>query len=242
MCNRYVYKHSGNELKAYFEIKGKREDLADLFEPRYNIAPTNDVLGVRLGNTGAREFCRLAWDLVPAWAKDAKAGPRPLNARSETAASKPTFREALRRRRCLMPASGFYEWQRDGLTRPQPYYFAGADGRPLAFGALWEHWEKPDGSSLETCCMLTTMANALMGKIHDRMPVLFHPKDFDRWLCPGNQDPSELTELFTPPPESYLTCFPVSKRVNSVKEQGADLIQPVVNGKTETGKGHDEFF
>jgi len=186
------------------------------FTPRFNIAPSQPVPVVRLvpGQTEPRrELVWLRWGLIPGWAQDAAIGNRMINARAESVAQKPAFRAALRRRRCLLAADGFYEWQRTG-RRKQPHFIRMRDDRPLAFAGLWESWEGPD-QVVESCTILTTDANELMRPIHDRMPVILAPAAYEPWLDPTVQEPQQLAPLLVPYPSEPMTAYPVSTLVNS---------------------------
>ena len=185
--------------------------------PRFNIAPTQPVPVVRMTPQQAepqRQFVFLYWGLVPSWADDPSVGNRMINARAETAADKPSFRTALRRRRCLIVADGFYEWQRLGQRR-QPMFIHMRDDRPLAFAGLWDSWEGADHSALESCTILTTEANDLVRPIHDRMPVILAPADYARWLDPAVQTPEPILPLLRPYPSEPMEAYAVSTRVNS---------------------------
>jgi putative SOS response-associated peptidase YedK len=219
--------------------------LATLFDfedgpelpPRYNIAPTQPVAAVRLatppsppceggaGGVPARELALLRWGLIPAWADDLKIGYRLINARSETAATKPAFRSAFRQRRCLIPADGFYEWQKLGKEK-QPFYIHRRDGQPLAFAGLWEHWHGAEQDRIESCTILTTTANDLLQSLHDRMPVVLSPKDYARWLDPKTPK-DDLEQLLKPAPLEVLTSYPVSRWVNDVKHDDAKCVEAV---------------
>ncbi len=216
-------------------------DIAQLFElaaeprlvPRYNIAPTQPVGIVRVQtNTTQREWAIVQWGLVPSWSKDPSIGSRMINARAETVADKPSFRAAFRRRRCLVPADGFYEWQRSGSSK-QPYYIAMQDGAPFAFAGLWEYWEGADGSALESCTLLTTEPNELMVSIHSRMPVIIARQDYDDWMSSGSEDETRdlslLRHLLRPYPAREMKAYPVTKYVNSPRNEGVDCIQPVLS-------------
>lgn len=187
------------------------------FNPRFNIAPTQPAPVVRMNPRQAepqRQFVGLHWGLVPSWAGDRTIGNRMINARAETAADKPAFRAALRRRRCLVVADGFYEWQRVGKLR-RPMFIHMRDDRPFAFAGLWESWEGADHSALESCTILTTAANDLVRPVHDRMPVIVAPEDYGRWLDPLVQTPEPVLPLLRPYPSEAMEAYPVSARVNS---------------------------
>jgi len=198
------------------------------FTPRFNIAPSQPVPVVRLvpGQTEPRrELVWLRWGLIPGWAQDAAIGNRMINARAESVAQKPAFRAALRRRRCLLAADGFYEWQRTG-RRKQPHFIRMRDDRPLAFAGLWESWEGPD-QVVESCTILTTDANELMRPIHDRMPVILAPAAYEPWLDPTVQEPQQLAPLLVPYPSEPMTAYPVSTLVNSPTNEDPRCIEPV---------------
>jgi putative SOS response-associated peptidase YedK len=196
------------------------------WRPRYNIAPGQNVVAARVRDgEGSREPALLRWGLVPSWAKDPKIGNRLINARSETAAEKPSFRTAFSRRRCLVPADGFYEWQRSGKTK-QPFCIRLVDDRPFAFAGLWEHWQDPAGIELESCTLLTTTANDLLAPIHDRMPVILRPADYQRWLDPVLQKVDPLLPLMAPFPASEMRAYPVSDSVNSSTHDDPRCMEP----------------
>jgi putative SOS response-associated peptidase YedK len=206
MCARLFLPVSAEELAEFLEIAGLPE-----LEPRYNIAPGQDLLAVRSGPGGGRRASFLRWGLVPSFAQDPKIGHRLINARSETAGTRGVFRESLRMRRCLVPAAGFYEWKSVGSAK-QPYAVKPRAGL-LAIGGLWDAWER-DGRRLETCTLLTTTPNELIAPIHDRMPVLLDRERFAEWLDPRQQDPRGLAALMQPYPAERLLAHPVSTRVN----------------------------
>jgi putative SOS response-associated peptidase YedK len=220
MCGRFTLAASPRALQELFPLF----DLADL-EPRYNVAPTQPVLAVRAGADGQPELARLRWGLVPGWADDPSIGNRLINARAETAAEKPAFRTAFRRRRCLVLADGFYEWQKlDG--RKQPYYFRMRQGEPFAFAGLWERWEK-GGEPLETCTLLTTDANEVVRPVHDRMPVILPRTAFGEWLDGSVQAVPELQAILRPYPGAEMVGYPISARVNNPRNEGAMCVAPL---------------
>jgi putative SOS response-associated peptidase YedK len=208
-----------------------------LFEPRYNIAPTQEILAIRVEpNSGKREAAWLRWGLVPSWTKDLQAGPPMINARGETIAEKPSFRTAARRRRCLIPADGFYEWQKaadsTGLkgSRKQPYYIHYRDNRPFAFAGLWESWTAKDTAAgdtlnIESGAIVTTSASNALESLHDRMPVILDPNDYALWLDPSVQDPAALQHLIAPNDDEAIIAEPVSTRVNRVANDDARCVQ-----------------
>jgi putative SOS response-associated peptidase YedK len=203
--------------------------VADLFglacpvkvAPRYNIAPSQPIAVVRRGEHGL-ELNPLRWGFIPSWAKDGKFAP--INARSETASDKPTFRHAMRKRRCLIPADGFYEWMRQGKAK-QPFCFRLDDDKAFAFAGLWERWEGPSGP-VETCCILTTAANELVRPAHDRMPVMLERSCFEQWLDPAEQDAEALTWMLRPYRAEAMRAYPVSPLVNSPKNDDAPCLEP----------------
>jgi putative SOS response-associated peptidase YedK len=214
MCGRYRMTRA-DKLAQQFEIL---EDELDVeLAPRYNVAPGQMIAAVRQDREKpVRHLSNFKWGLVPGWAKDPNIGYKMLNARSETIADKPAYREAFKSRRCLVPADGFYEWKTEGKAK-QPFHFGMKDDGIFAFAGIWERWKDPKGSMLETCSILTTSPNALMEGIHDRMPVIVRPDDYDLWLDPGYKNTEGLAELLKPYDASLMKRYPVSTRVNSVK-------------------------
>jgi putative SOS response-associated peptidase YedK len=219
MCGRYTLRTPAERLKSEFRLR----ELPPV-EARYNISPTQDILAVRQV-TGEREAALLKWGLIPSWAKDDSMSARLINARSETVAEKPAFREAFRRNRCVIPADGAYEWKRGGGGRKQPFYFRMRDGRPFGFAGLWDRWSGQDGEVIESCTILTTEANEIFLEAHERMPVILPPETYDVWLDEGVRDVELLKGLLRPYPSSEMTAYPVSARVNSPQNQGAELIE-----------------
>ncbi len=195
------------------------------FAPSYNAAPQSVQPVVRLSrDTGNREFALLHWGLVPFWAKDAKIGYSTINARAEEAASKPAFREALKKRRCLVPSDAFYEWQRLDAKTKQPFAIALKSGEPYSFAGLWESWQQKDGAPLDTFTILTTDPNLLMEPIHNRMPVILEPKDYDRWLDPGDATRPPV-DLLRPYPAERMSAWTVSERVGNVRNNDPELLE-----------------
>lgn len=193
------------------------------FPPRYNIAPTQPIAIVRLVD-GKRQFALVRWGFIPSWVKDPKAVSLMFNARSETAAEKPAYRNAMKRRRCLVPADGFYEWKRDG-ERKRPHFIRRKDAKPLAFAGLWENWTGPNGEELETAAIVTTAANDTLKPLHDRMPVVVPPDAFDLWLNP-DADPQIAASLMIPAPDDLLEAVEVSSAVNRVANDDPALLTP----------------
>ena len=196
---------------------------APMLAPRYNIAPTQEILTVRSASDGGRYASLMKWGFVPHWAKDASIGSRMINARSETVHEKPAFRQAIKTRRCIVPASGFYEWS-TGEHGKIPHYITMRDDSPLPFAGIWKSWKDLDGQAVETCAILTTSANSLMAPIHDRMPVILHPAEFDLWLDRTVNDPTELKRLFQPYPSELMQEWTVSTLVNSPRNEDSVCI------------------
>ncbi len=220
MCGRYAASRSPEDLVEEFEVDDRPEQV---LPASYNVAPTQQVAAV-LEEEGERRLEMLKWGLVPSWADDPEIGARMINARSETAAEKPSFRSAFRRRRCLIAADGFYEWKRENGGK-QPYYFHMQEGRPFAFAGLWESWEKGGHGALRSCAILTTRANSVLDGIHDRMPVILPSESYDAWLDP-DADREELAELLIPYPGDDLETYPVSRFVNSPRNNDERCIEP----------------
>ena len=219
MCGRYMITTSLEAIQRLFQVSD-RPNLA----ARYNVAPTQRVPIVRLQPERAgRELVLVRWGLIPHWAKDAKIGNRLVNARAETVARTPAFRDAFRRRRCLVVADGFYEWRTTGGPR-HPYLVRMASREPFAFAGLWAWWRSPEGEDVESCTIVTTTADPLLATIHDRMPVLLAPSDYEAWL---RADPEEAQALLARRDDATLEVVPVSDRVNNVRNDDADLIAPI---------------
>ena len=221
MCGRFSLFAPGELIAQQFGVIVDHD-----IEPRYNIAPTQPVAAIRLTQDGAeREFTYLKWGLIPSWAKDPKIGSRMINARSETAAEKPSFRAAFKRRRCLIPATGFYEWQRLEDSK-QPMFIYAEDGSSFGLAGLWEIWYAPDGSSVQSCTILTTEPNELMTPIHNRMPVIIDPQDYSMWLDPG-PNPQDALHLMRPYEAQKMAAYPVSTAVNNPRNEDFQCIQPI---------------
>ncbi|MBW4577695.1 MAG: SOS response-associated peptidase [Aphanothece sp. CMT-3BRIN-NPC111] len=218
MCGRFSQSQSAEIIAKAFEV-----DNVPSLSPRYNIAPTQPVGTIlQTGEQRKRQFQMLHWGLIPSWAKDKKMGARMINARAETVAEKPAFRAAFKQRRCLVVADGFYEWkQQDG--KKQPFYCRVNDGQPFGFAGLWEHWEGEDGEAIESCTILTTEPNEIMRPIHNRMPVILDPKDYDLWL--DSKVKSELLQpLLRPYSAEEMAVYPVSTKVNKPVNDSSELI------------------
>jgi putative SOS response-associated peptidase YedK len=271
MCGRFVASRPIEDIIDQFEVGDVRVPPELVPGPRFNVAPTDEVLAVRgvskrpdaddgaegPGGDVERRLGTYRWGLVPSWAKDPAVGARAFNARAETVTTKPMFRRALARRRCIVPADAYYEWQRlDPATgkplrpdaqrrsegsasqqrRPgrsvkrQPWVFRAADGSMLALSGLYEVWrQSPEDEWLVTCTLITTTANELMSPVHDRMPVVLRPEDYETWLNPGELDEAELRSLLAPPPDDFLECYRVGPAVGSSKAEGPQLVEPLEN-------------
>lgn len=209
MCGRFVLENTPEQLSGTYRLSSVPE-----LPPRYNIAPGQQVAVVRQRNSGERELAFLHWGLVPSWARDPAIGHKMTNARSETVHEKPSFRQAFHASRCIVPASGFYEWEKAGKEKI-PHYIHQREGRIMSLAGLWERWKSPEGRELETCSILTTAANSLVEKLHARMPVILHPAGYDLWLNHQTADVERLAELFRPYPAGQLAEYVVTKGVNS---------------------------
>ena len=218
MCGRYALFHDPAELAREFGTVNPFPE-----RPRYNLPPGEYHPVVRQQPDGERFVLAARWGLLPSWVRDPKAVAHPINAKSETAAAKPMFRHAMRRARVLVPASGWYEWRSEGGVK-QPYYFARADGHPLAFAGLLEHWSGFDGESV-TYAILTTTANPALAEIHDRMPVVLEAAEQARWLDPGLVDPKRLEDLLVPAADGIVQFHRVGRRVNRPREDDPGLIE-----------------
>ncbi|HKR84555.1 MAG TPA: SOS response-associated peptidase [Terriglobales bacterium] len=219
MCGRYRLTAKERYLRDHFGL-----DDDPQWEPRWNIAPTQQVAVVcQKPREPRRAFSQMRWGLIPSWAKDASIASHTINGMSETVADKPAFKESLRRRRCLIPAEGFYEWQRLGPGRKRPYHLGLADDSLFAFAGLWDRWRDPaTNTSIETCTILTTKPNALVADVHDRMPVILRPEDYDLWLDPGATDPAKVAHLLTPLNAQLMRKYPVSHFVNRAENDGPE--------------------
>lgn len=232
MCGRFTQARPWSELVSLYGIT--ESPSPSNLAPRYNIAPTQDIAVVRPaaapretgghGGGHGRELAMLRWGLVPFWAKDISIGARMINARAESVRSKPAFREAFRRRRCLIVADGFYEWRKENAGRKQPYYITREGNAPFAFAGLWETWGPEGSEALETCTIITTQASEAIGWIHERMPVMLEPAEFESWIAPDI--PLDAAEAMLAPYPGALTAYPVSTRVNSVRNDDAGCTAP----------------
>jgi putative SOS response-associated peptidase YedK len=224
MCGRFTLIAPGEAIAELFQLT----DVPAL-APRYNIAPTQPIAAVRLSSSaGTRELSYFHWGLIPRWAKDIKIGSRMINARSETAAEKPSFRAAFKYRRCLVPADGFYEWQKVNGGK-QPVRIQMKNGQPFAIAGLWEHWSSSDGSEIESCTLLTTEPNDLLGPLHNRMPVLVDPANFDMWLDAKSYQGADVQQLLRPFSDEEMTFYPVSTHVNNPRNEDPSCIVPLAS-------------
>jgi putative SOS response-associated peptidase YedK len=223
MCGRYRLSRRKQLVDEYFgSVSGEEE-----WNPRYNVAPTQTVPVIRQNpKEPVRELSLMRWGLVPSWAKDSSVAAMMINARSETASTKPAFRDALKSRRCLIPADAFYEWQKTGKAK-QPYCFEVNEGELFAFAGLWDRLKDAGGKTVETCVILTTTPNSVTSAIHDRMPVILDPDSYELWLDPGMQNLGAASELLKPYDARLMRCYPVSNRLNHVANDDAACTAPV---------------
>ena len=222
MCGRFSQTATPAMIAQQFDVA-----VPPLFAPRYNIAPSQPVVAIRIEpDTATRQLVLLRWGLIPSWAKDPKIGFQCINAKAETVAEKPSFRSAFKKRRCLVVATGFYEWQVQGRTK-QPMWIGLRSRRPFAFAGLWEHWKPAEGEPLETCTIITTEPNDLMAPIHNRMPVILAPASYDQWLDPTFQHIESLNALLRPYPSEELTAYTVSTLVNNPRHDVPQCLEPV---------------
>jgi putative SOS response-associated peptidase YedK len=224
MCGRYRLSRRKQIIEEHFDSVSGEKD----WTPRYNIAPTQPVPIIRQHPKEPRRELSLSlvrWGLIPWWAKDASGAARMINARSETAATLPTFRDALKARRCIVPADGFYEWQKAGKVK-QPHCFEVEDGKLFAFAGVWERWKDAAGKAMETCAILTTTPNAVTSTVHDRMPVILTPDAYELWLDPGFADVAAICDLLKPYDARSMRCYPVSERINHFANDDAECCAP----------------
>lgn len=219
MCGRFTRTTNLIDIANEF---GVDEVTADL-DPSYNIAPTQQVAVILTDDT--KRLVQVRWGLVPSWAKDLAIGNKMINARAETITEKASFRNAFKKRRCLVVADGFYEWQRVGTSK-QPVYIHLKNGKPFGFAGLYEFWKSPEGEEVVTCAIITTTANKLMEPIHERMPVIIPKEDENRWLDPRTVDQESLIDLLKPYPANTMEAYPVSKRVNSPSNNSPECVKP----------------
>jgi putative SOS response-associated peptidase YedK len=227
MCGRYSLTKLEELLRQFTFLRllpGPVPVPPDM--PRYNIAPTQPVLVI--ANNHPDRLEHFHWGLIPSWAKDPSIGPRLINARAETLAEKPAFRTALRRRRCLVPADGFFEWRVGPGKARTPMYFRLKTGEPFAFAGLWDVWQGPDGSLVQSCTLITSEPNELVKPIHNRMPVILPAVDYEKWLDPGEQEPGMFQGLLRPYPASEMLSYAVSRAVNSPRNDSPQCVEPAI--------------
>src|ERR1700719_753634 len=230
MCGRYLITSAPEAIRALFRYREEPD-----FPPRYNVAPTQPVPIVRI-DRGVRSFALVRWGLIPSWVKDPRNFSLLINARGETVNEKPAFQNAMRRRRCLFPADGFYEWKTDGGRR-RPYFIRPRGGGPIAFAGLWETWSGPNGEEVETACIVTTMATRALAPIHDRMPVVIAPYGFDLWLDTANVDAVTAAALIVPALDDFFEAHEISTAVNRTVNDSAALIKPVGSSEAAATAG-----
>jgi len=230
MCGRYRLSRRKQIIVEHFDTSPWDGE----WSPRYNIAPTQPIPVIRQHPAEpVRQMSSMRWGLVPHWAKDASIATGTINAKSETAAAKPAFRDPLKLRRCLIPADGFYEWKRT-IASKQPYCFEVREGELFAFAGLWDGWKNANGHWVKTCSILTTTPNAVTSAVHDRMPVILHPESYALWLDPGMQDVGVISELLKPYDARLMRFYPVSTRINHVANDDAECSRPVEIGEAQS--------
>lgn len=238
MCGRFAFYSPHEAMVDVFELPADTPAVP----PRWNVAPTQFVATVRAQPDGTRELALLHWGLVPSWAKERSIGHRMINARADTLAAKPSFRTAFRRRRCLVLADGYYEW-RAAPGGKQPYFIRAEDGAPIGMAGLWERWRDPEsGAPLESCAIVTTDAADALRRIHERMPVVIPRERFAAWLDPANEDVGALAALLDRANAGSLVATPVSRRVNSPKNEGPELVGPVADPEAGTATAANGAF
>ena len=229
MCGRYRLSRRKQLVEEYFDSAPWDDD----WNPRFNIAPTQLVPVIRQNpKEPVRELSLMRWGLIPSWAKDSSVTASMINARSETASTKPAFRDALKSRRCLIPADGFYEWMRTGKAK-QPYCFEVGEGELFAFAGIWDRWKEPSGNWVKSCSILTTTPNAATSAIHDRMPVILDPDSYDLWLDPGMRDVAAASDLLKPYDARLMRCFPIGTRINHVANDDEECSRSVEPAETQ---------
>ena len=221
MCGRFTLTVDPAQAQENFN----NFTFPEKFAPRFNIAPTQPILAIPNDEKFTADF--FIWGLIPMWAKDPSIGNRLINARAETLAEKPSFRGSLKYKRCLILADGFYEWKSaDGKKSKTPFFIHMKDRKPFAFAGLWDSWNSPEGSQLKTCTIITTEPNELMSLLHNRMPVILHPRDYDKWLDPSAQTPDQLIPLLKPFPAEMMDAYPVTPLVNKPSNDTPELVVP----------------
>lgn len=222
MCGRFALNDNPKKFAVHFELSGDPTLL-----PSWNIAPSTRIATITTDEVGGRNLRSMKWGLIPAWAKDATIGNKLANARGETVAEKPSFRSAFKYHRCIIPASGFYEWKTDKGIK-FPWYVSLKSGDPMAFAGLWQTWQPKDGETIETCCIITTSANSIMQPIHDRMPVILDHDQWDAWLSPKVREANQLLPMIQPHDSDSMQAWPVSRELNRAGlRNDAGLIEPI---------------
>ena len=222
MCGRFALPLPPQSIAEHFQL-----DAFPEFKPRYNIAPSQEVPSIIFDKLQSIRIIKMFhWGLIPSWAQDTSLGSRFINARSETLAEKPAFRSAFKKRRCLIPAAGFYEWKRQDNIK-QPFFIRMRDEKPFAFAGLWEHWEGDEEKAIESCTILTTEPNDVMRHIHNRMPVILSAEHYDMWIDPANTNIALLKPLLRPFPSDEMEAYPVSSYVNKPQNDDPRCIEPV---------------
>jgi putative SOS response-associated peptidase YedK len=228
VCGRYRLSRRKQIVEEYFDASGDED-----WTSRFNIAPTQPVPVIRQHpKEPVRQLSLMRWGLIPSWSKDSSGAARMINARAETASIKPAFRDAMKSRRCLIPADGFYEWKRDGKSK-QPYCFEVNDAELFAFAGLWDRWKDPAGNWIKTCSILTTTPNAVTATVHDRMPAILDPDSYELWLDPGMTNVGAASELLKPYDARLMRCYPVSTRINHVANDDEECSRPVEFAPTQ---------
>ena len=223
MCGRFTISVEPGELAEVLGVKS----IPDV-RKRYNVAPTQTILAARVNDAGKREAALFHWGLIPSWSEDPKIQYHTINAKSETAAHKPAFRSAFKRRRCIIPADGFFEWAKVGKEK-RPHWFHRKDGKPFIFAGLWERWQPASGDAVESCTIMTTEANEVVKPFHDRMPVILDAKAVDVWMKPGDMTEEIAAKILVPAPKTFLVEFEVSTIVNSPKSDKPVCIEAAAN-------------
>lgn len=224
MCGRFTNQAKYDEIEKEFKVASLNSRL---LPPRFNIAPTQPIEVVSMPES-VWILSQLRWGLIPFWAKDEKIGNKLINARAETLSEKPSFREAFKSRRCIIPASGFYEWKKQSDGAKQPFYFFLKDKKVFGFAGLWESWiDQKTGGRLESCAIVTTEANETLKPVHDRMPVILKPENYTQWLDAKENDTEKLQKFLAPYPADRMDSYAVSKRVNNPESDSPELIQPL---------------
>ena len=224
MCGRFTLNITPSKLTEYFDLT---DDLD--FAPSWNIAPSSQINSIVADESGSKHLQTMHWGLIPSWAKDETIGNKLINARSETVAEKPSFRSAFKCRRCLIPASGFYEWKTDNGIK-QPWYISLMSGEPMAFAGLWETWNPKEGEGIESCCIITTAANSFMESIHERMPAILYPEQWPLWLSQQEHLPAKLLPLICSQESKSMQAWPVTRELNRAGfRNDSGLIAPLLD-------------